>query len=435
MRKPIHAARTFIRGFAVGCLTIATLVTVVGSQNHASRIWEGMPVEELTETERSNRLVLQTFQSLDAAFYRDLSEDDIYAFIDGALQAVDPYSSHVPANSYRALTGQAPLEGVADIPYRLGVMGTSTDEHYVIGTAAPGSPAAKAGVRPGDILVSVEGRDLREETGQAAYEALLAAVENHPGSVFSFSVLRGSEVIEVEVAPAQLEATYVYDLGVKDGIPHIAITGFYPGATKTLKEIVTMYLDTMDVKGLVLDVRSNAGGLVSEVEDMASLFAPGEILIYSSTSRIEGPRDYFTKGLAPFQGIPVAVLTNAESASSSEILAGFFQGNRLGQVIGQVTFGKGSIQTILPLDERAGAIRVTIGKYLDAGGRVIEGKGVVPDILIEPEEGEVLARMPYGYFDEALTRAREWIALGIPPGSIPTHARPDLPRFPADSEL
>lgn len=435
MTKPIHPVRTFLRGFAVGCVTIASLVTIVSSQNHADRIWSSVPVEELSQQEQARRLLTQTYDGLNNAFYRELTNEDVHAFINGGLQALDTYSSYVPAQSYRALSGNGYTdEERAQQPYRLGIMGTSTDKAFVINTAVPGSPAQKAGLRPGDVLVSVRGEDVRELPGKDAFEKLLAAVDDNPGTTFSFGVERGVEEIVVEVAPAQLEPVYAYDMGSEEGIPHIVITGFYPGMARTVEDILYAYRQREDIRGVVLDVRDNVGGRVNEVEDLASLFSESGTVIYSSQARMEGTREYFTKGLAPFKDLRVAVVTNSQSASASEILAGFFQGNALGQVVGQTTFGKGTVQTVMPV-QGSGAIRVTIGSYKDAGGRVIQDKGVTPDIVIETAEGVKLERAVFGEYDEALVRAREWISMDVPAGSITTHARPSLPDYVQEPDL
>jgi carboxyl-terminal processing protease len=424
LKNSSHPVRNFVRGFAFGCLTLSILVSVVNTETRKESYW---PMEAIAPLplNKGEELVVKTFDVLDQNFYREITDDDLHEFIDGALQNLDPYSGYLSERSYRQLSGMSPSDKEEEAPYLIGVFGTTTETAFVVDATAPGSPADEAGLRPGDVLFSVEGEDVSGKTGKEAFDVLLAEVTANPGVPVKFGFTRGLELIETEIVSRQLAPTYVFDLGEKEDVAYIALTGFYPGATETLAGILKSYQDA-GTSGVVLDLRSNGGGLVTEVEHMSSLFMEEGSLIYKTKSRIDGDQTFVTQGSAPFKDMKVAVLVNAESASASEILAGFFQAHQRGQVVGQTTYGKGTVQAVIPLDTDEGAVRVTIGYYTDAGDRKINGIGVTPDIMIDHNEGDVLYRMPRGVYDESLEKARSWILGDALPGEIASHPRPNL---------
>ena len=417
----IHPARSFVRGFAVGCLVLSGVFALVNDR--ARDLWPTVNVREVALDEET-LLVNRAFDVLRNEFYRDIEDEDVYTFIDGALKSLDPNSGFVEPGVLSVMQGRSDEDQASPEPsFVLGIFWAATSSDFTIQAVVPDSPADRVGLRPGDVLLSVDGEDVSHLSGPEAYTKMSQIMDMNRGEEMTLEIRRGLEQFQSKVMAEQRAPSFVYDLGQRDGVPHIVVSAFYTGVTQDLKTLLSRTSSNGECRA-VLDVRSNGGGLVSEVEAMAQMFAPHDTLIYTTRSRIAGVEEFRTEGVGEFYGCRVAVLINEESASASEILAGFFQANKLGAVVGQTSYGKGSVQDVVPLGQAHGAVRVTIGYYTDAAGRQIEGKGVYPDIYVEGLENT--QRPNFGSHDEALDQARSWVLSDEEVGNVPTSKRPAL---------
>jgi len=411
---------TFIRGVMLG--------TVLGAAGFwAGQWWDARQpfaptfwskVSEERPAQRAARLLEQTAYNLEAMFHRELTEADTPMLLNGALAAIDPYGGYIAPEYVRALSGE---EGQDEAPYRVGVLGTPLEDRFVVETTAPGGPADKAGLRPGDRILGVGAADFGSQSGQVVFDALLRAVDESAGKAVRVVVLRGRETLTLDLVPERLPPFFAFDMGQKEGVAHVAITAFYPGVAAATEALVAKALEG-GAKGVVLDLRGNAGGRVDETLSVLGLFAPKGTLAYIRDARGQEVEESHTRARPPFAGTRVAVLIDKDSASSSEILAAAIQAHGLGLVVGERSYGKGSIQTVYPLDTSGGAVKMTIGFYRDPLGRRIDGVGVEPDIEA-PVDGQG-PRPLYGQPDAGFAAAAEWIASGE---AIPElHARPAL---------
>lgn len=314
--------------------------------------------------------------------------------IQGMLSALDPHSSFLNAKSYRDMQVQTRGEFGG-----LGIEVTMEEGYVKVVTPIDETPAAQAGVMAGDLITHLDGEAVRGLT-------LSQAVEKMRGPVKTPIVLR----IRREGTDAPVEVTVVRDIirirSVRhriegEDVGYIRITSFnektFDGVKTAIDEIADGPGDD-DLKGYVIDLRNNPGGLLDQAIAVSDAFLErGEIV--STRGRDEdAAQRYNARSGDMARGKPVIVLMNGGSASASEIVAGALQDHRRATVIGTRSFGKGSVQTIIPLGSN-GALRLTTARYYTPAGRSIQAKGIDPDILIEqvlPEELQENAAEPRG---------------------------------------
>ena len=379
-------------------------------------LWSAV-VEE-RPAERAARLLGEVAFNMEAMFHRELTQDDTPALLDGALAALDPHGGYIAPDQVRTLTGTAD----PDVPYRVGVLGTPLPDRFVVETSAPGSPADRAGLRPGDQIIAIAGRDMSGLDGQVIFDHLLEAIEASGGAPIEVGVRRGQSQHTVAMTPEPLPPFYAFDLGIKGDVAHIAVTAFYPGAAEGVGMLVARALDE-GARGVVLDLRGNSGGRVDEAIAMMELFAPANTLVYIRDARGQSIEEGMTHAPPRFANLRLGVLIDGESASASEILAAAVQAKGLGVVVGEPSYGKGSIQTVYPLEAEAGAIKMTIGFYRDPLGRTIEGVGVEPHL--RAPWGGPGPRPLYGQIDAGFDAAAQWIRGDDPVPDLP-NPRPSL---------
>lgn len=239
-----------------------------------------------------------------------------------------------------------------------------------------GSPAEKAGIQSGDIFAEVNGEEI---TGLNQLE-LVGKVRGPEGTVVQITMLRGEELIEFTITRARIRIPTVEYRPLDNEIGYIKLREFSVNAYGQLNEALEQ-LDARDLKGLVLDLRGNPGGLLSSAIDVASMFIEdGTILIEDFGNGRE--QTYTTNGKYIGFNIPMTVLVDENSASASELVAGALQDRERATIVGTTTFGKGTVQTWQPL-VNGGSVRLTIARWLTPNGKWIHGNGITPDIVVE----------------------------------------------------
>lgn len=304
--------------------------------------------------------------------------------INGMLSALDPHSSYLTAKSFQDMQVQTKGE--------FGGLGIEvTMESGLVKVVSPidDTPAAKAGLKPGDFVTHIDGEQVMGLTLSEAVEKLRGPVNTkvklsiRRENAEPFDVTLTRDVIKIQSVKSK----------VLDDIGYIRITTFneltYPGVSKGIEEIKSKVGDKL--KGLVIDMRNNPGGLLDQAIAVSDAFLEGGEIVSTRSRKVEDTQRVNAKAGDLVKGLPIVVLINGGSASASEIVSGALQDNHRAIVLGTQSFGKGSVQTIIPLPGH-GAMRLTTARYYTPSGKSIQGKGITPDIEVPVAKIEVLEK-------------------------------------------
>jgi len=310
----------------------------------------------------------------DAYVDQPVSEKDMYY---GALQGLmsslnDPYSMFFVPTEADAFTKD--LEGKF---FGIGAEIGLKDDHIIIVAPLAESPAEKAGIQAGDIIVSVDEKSTKDwginETvlnirGEKGTPVTLEVVREGVDAPFDITIVRG----EITIDSVKWEIR-------DDGIAVVSIFMFNEDTTVLFQKAVQEIL-TEDVKGVIIDVRNDPGGLLSEAINIAGFWIDGDTVVIEKVGDVERP--FRSQGAPRLAGMPTVVLVNGGSASASEILAGALQDFGAATIIGEQTYGKGSVQEYHEFEDGS-ALKMTTAKWLTPKGRSISNTGIAPDIIVE----------------------------------------------------
>ena len=305
-------------------------------------------------------------------------EELIRAAINGMLTSLDPHSSYLPPSDFDQMKVQTRGEFGG-----LGIEVTQEEGYVKVVSPIDDTPAFRAGIKSGDLITAVDGQSLlgmsldeavKVMRGPVGSEIILTIFRETIEEPYDVTIIR--DTIKLVVVRHRLEG----DTG------YIRLTTFndqtYKGLEKAVKSMIKEAGGLKNINGFVLDLRNNPGGLLSQAIIVSDAFLDkGEIVSTRSKHKGEGDRFNAMRGDIT-KGKPIVVLINGGSASASEIVAGALQDHRRAIILGTKSFGKGSVQTIMPLQGN-GAIRLTTSRYYTPSGRSIQAVGVVPDVLVE----------------------------------------------------
>lgn len=319
--------------------------------------------------------------------YVDQPVDDT-KLMQGAIRGMlaslgDQHTSFMDPNEY--MQANSSIEGSYE---GIGAWVDSTGDYLAIVSPMPGSPAEAAGLESGDLIVAIDGEDMTGVEGDLVIKKVLGPA----GSTVELTVHREgeSEPLTFKVTRAKIVVPSIEGEMLDGQVGYIHIFTF---GTSTTSELRTAIQDLVkqDAQGLVIDFRNNGGGLLTTAIHVASEFLPeGDVVLYEQYG--DGRRDVheaIAGGLAT--DIPIVILINEGSASASEVVAGALQDYERGQLVGVTSYGKGSVQNWVPLNNDQGAVRVTIAKWLTPLERTIHKIGLTPDVVIEMTEEDYKA--------------------------------------------
>jgi len=317
--------------------------------------------------------------------------------IEGMLDSLgDPHTSYLDPEQYEMLTSQ--LQGEESYE-GIGAWVDTSSDYLTIISPMPGSPAEEAGLRPGDKIIAINGEDMTGIDGEVVRKQVLGP----SGTTVRLTILRaGMEPFDVEVTRASISVPSLESRMLENDIAYIHLFLFGDKTRDELREALTE-LEAQNPQGLILDLRFNGGGFLEAAVDVASEFISEGVILYEEYG--DGTRTTFharQDGLAT--DIPLVVLINEGSASASEIVAGAIQDHERGIIIGTNSFGKGSVQIPTTLRDNAGAVRITVARWLTPNERTIHEIGLKPDIIVEITEEDIEANR-----DPQLDRAIEYL--------------------------
>ncbi|HSM70698.1 MAG TPA: S41 family peptidase [Anaerolineales bacterium] len=264
----------------------------------------------------------------------------------------------------------------------IGAQVDTSGDYLTIISPFEGSPAKEAGLRPGDMIIAIDGEDMSDYSPEEARQKVLGPA----GTEVILTVAREgeSEPLDFAITRARISVASVTGEMFENDIAYVDINSFGDNTTRELRDVLDELL-AQDPKGILIDLRFNPGGyLITSVEVMSEFVDEGVVLIEQYG---DGTRDtYNAMGNGKATDLPIVVLINEGSASASEILAGTLQDYERAELVGVQSYGKGSVQTWQPLSNDQGAARVTIAKWLTPNERAIDGVGLTPDYIVEMSE-------------------------------------------------
>jgi carboxyl-terminal processing protease len=312
--------------------------------------------------------------------------------IQGMLESLgDQHTSYMDPDQFKQ--ANIPLEGEYE---GIGAWVDPSGEFLTIVSPMPDSPAEKAGLRPGDEIIAVDGEDMTGIDGDLVIRRVLGPA----GSKVTLTISRKSdqesvdpEIFDVEVERAHIVVPSVDSKMLDGNIAYVQLFSFGDTTTQDLRAALKDLM-THNPEGLILDLRNNGGGALKTAIEVGSEFVGDGVIMYEEYG--DGTRDTYQAipdGLAT--EIPLVVLINEGTASASEIVAGAIQDHGRGQLVGVTSFGKGSVQNWIPLQNNEGAVRVTIARWLTPDGRTIHEIGLTPDVEVKmPEDASSTEQDP-----------------------------------------
>lgn len=315
----------------------------------------------------------------------------IESALNGMLTSLDPHSNYMNEKQFSDMRIQTKGE--------FGGLGIEvTMENGLVKVVSPieDTPAAKAGVKPGDFVSEIDGTAVMGLTLQEAVDKMRGA----PGSNVKLTILRegAKEPITLTIKRDVIKVQSVRSR-TEDDIAYLRITTFSDNTGEALRAAFEKEKKAIGgkLKGVVLDLRNNPGGLLDQAIDVADAFLEQGEIVSTRSRKPEESRRYSAKSGDITTGLPIVVLVNEGSASASEIVAGALKDHKRAVIMGIKTFGKGSVQTVIPIDNH-GAIRLTTARYYTPSGVSIQAKGIEPDIKVE--QAKLEAVKPVANFSE-----------------------------------
>lgn len=296
------------------------------------------------------------------------------AAIHGLLSQLDPHSAFLDHRELRQLSEDTSGEYAG-----IGIQVAAVAGQLRVITPLDGTPAARAGIRPGDIIVSIDGKAVTSDS----LNNMVDTLRGPAGSQVSLSIVQDKSVTprQVVLTRERIQVTSVRSHLLEPGFALLRVSEFQQGTAQSLRNAINTMQKQSPIKGAVLDLRSNPGGLLTSAIGVGDIFLDqGKIV--STRGRLPQADMQFSATRGDLlNGAPLIVLVNSGTASAAEIVAGALKDNRRAVIMGQRTFGKGSVQSVLPLDDNY-AVKITTARYYTPSGTSIQAEGIRPDIRL-----------------------------------------------------
>jgi len=329
-------------------------------------------------------LFSEVLEKIKNDYVEDINQADVMdAAINGVLQSLDPYSSYMNPKMFENMETET-RGAFGGLGIEVGM------EAGVVKVISPidGTPASKAGIKAGDYIVEIDGIQVQGKTLMEAVALMRGPVGKPIELTIRRKGLRKSIVKKIVREIIQIES--VSTKIIENNIGYLRLTSFNENSSDQLKSKIDKMKKKNKIKGFILDLRNNPGGLLSQAIKISDFFLNDGEIVSTKGRRKRENRKWFAKKGDRIDGKPLIVLINYGSASASEIVAGALQDHKRAILLGENSYGKGSVQSIIPLKNR-GAIRLTISQYYLPSGKSISEIGVTPDFEVEEENGDDFA--------------------------------------------
>lgn len=362
-------ARAFASLTALLCISLFT--SPLHADSAAPAQDEGvLPLNDL-------RMFTKVYNHIRQGYVKDITDRELLEYaIKGMLSELDPHSAYLNANDFGKL--QVNTSG------EFGGLGIEVGmENGFVKVIAPidDTPAAKAGVEAGDLIIKLGDKAVKGMSLSEAVELMRGA----PGTELILTIVREGveQPFELTLKRDIIKVASVRSNILEPGYAYLRIAQFQSKTGQDVRrEVQKLMEEEPDLKGLVLDLRNNPGGVLQASVEVADVFLDDGIIVYTEGRIRNGDQSFSAKPGDELNQLPIVVLINEGSASASEIVAGALQDHRRAVVIGTDSFGKGSVQTVIPIDEDR-AIKLTTALYFTPSGRSIQAQGIKPDIFVE----------------------------------------------------
>ncbi|MDJ0891128.1 MAG: S41 family peptidase [Gammaproteobacteria bacterium] len=366
MRTTIRNLPVLVLGLALGVLL--SLGQGVLAEKHGSA---ALPLEEL-------RTFAEVFEKIKNDYVEQVQDEDLLNHaIRGMLSGLDPHSAYLEPEAYKDLR-----VGTTGEFGGLGIEVTMEDGFVKVVAPIDDTPAERAGVKAGDLIIRLDDTPVK---GMNLNEAV-KLMRGKPGSKIILTIMRDGQQqpVNITIVRDVIKVRSVKARTLEPGYGYVRITQFQSRTGDNLRNAISRLKRENDnaLQGLVLDLRNNPGGVLSAAVSVADAFLHKGPIVSTDGRIADSELRFNAKPTDILKGAPVVVIVNGGSASASEIVAGALQDHKRAVIIGSKTFGKGSVQTILPMDNGA-ALKLTTARYYTPAGRSIQAEGITPDIELE----------------------------------------------------
>ena len=364
------ARRQWISRSLIGAAILSlSALTLSETDTEATEASVSISFEEL-------QLFADTFDAIRRGYVEEVTDAELFEMaVKGMLTNLDPHSAYLTDDDYENLQestdGQFTGLGI-EIGYRGGFI--------AIVTPIDGSPAIEAGLQAGDVILKIDGTSTQ---GMSTSESS-TYMRGTKGTEVTLEIGRAgeSQPFDVVVTRGVIEVPSVRTRELDDGYWVIRVSRFQRDSGAEVTAALESALGVGEVRGIVLDVRNNPGGVMNASVEMAGNFLDGGLVVYTQGRHPDSVSTFNAEAGEVIPGVPLVVLVNGGSASASEIVAGALQDRGRGVIMGTQSFGKGSVQTVLPVSESK-ALKLTTSLYYTPSGRSIQQDGIVPDVVVE----------------------------------------------------
>ena len=330
-----------------------------------------LPLDEL-------RAFTEVFSRIKADYVEPVEDKKLLQdAVQGMLSGLDPHSSYLDSESFRDM--RVETEGQFG---GLGIEVTMENGFVKVVSPIEDTPAARAGVKPGDLIIRLDDKAVK---GMTLTEAV-RVMRGKPGSDIVLTIVRegATKPLKLTLTRAVIKIQSVKSRLLEPGFGYVRITQFQAGTDKGLADVIKKLGDENKeaLRGIVLDLRNNPGGVLNAAVGVSDTFLDKGLIVYTEGRVADSKMKLTATPGDALNGAPIVVLINGGSASASEIVAGALQDHKRAVIMGTKSFGKGSVQTIVPVSNGA-ALKITTARYYTPNGRSIQASGIVPDILTE----------------------------------------------------
>ena len=327
-----------------------------------------LPLEDL-------RVFAESFKRIRSSYVDDITDQDLLILaIKGMLAELDPHSVYLDKEAIKSFE-----ESTSGNYGGLGIEIIKEQSFIKVISPIDDTPASRAGIESGDLITNLDGISVK---GMSISDAV-KIMRGEPETNISLSILKKgtSEVIDLNLTRQLVKVSSVSQRYLEGGVGYLRIAQFQARTAQEVREAIIKLKDSGNLNGLIIDLRNNPGGILRASVDVADTFLDKGLIVYTLGRLEESQNRYEARPGDMLSGLPIVTLVNEGSASASEILAGALQDQERSIVMGTNTFGKGSVQTIIPITETR-AVKLTTARYFTPSGRSIQAEGIIPDINV-----------------------------------------------------